>query len=168
MYGAFHLFPLVDCRCWVKQSTYLDIRKIRLHNPIHHTPNIRNGILVLNPNIQLIPHKRPRTLPTKEILGTNRLSIIPIYVLQVHSDGVLALALILKPGNRPRPLHFNAILGQVIEKHALNVALVQQRREGIPRIDELGTASPCACAGDARARLTGVPEGDFVDAGGLV
>jgi hypothetical protein len=35
-------------------STHLDIGEIRLHNAIHDTPHIGDGVLVLDANLQLV------------------------------------------------------------------------------------------------------------------
>jgi hypothetical protein len=122
---------------------------------------MRNRILINHLHPQLIPHKTPRTLPTKQVLRANRLFRRTINMRQLNFNRIrLIRPIIFEPRNRPRPLNSIAVFLNILDKHPLNQALVKKRRERIPRIDELWTTSPRPRS--VYALFYRVPESNFV------
>lgn len=152
-----------------EQSTYLDIRKVGSHDTVHHTPHVCDGVFVGDAHAQLFSDKRSRTLAGEEILGAHRLSLVAIHVCNVHLDGIrLILAIVLEARNPPRPLYPRVMLLDVGDEDSLNQSLVQERREWVSCIDELGARGPGGRSPDTLALAHGVPKGDFVDFCGLM
>ena len=142
-------------------ETNLDIREVCSDNTIHDTPHVCNGILVAHLHTQLVPDKAAGTLTTEQVLGADRLGLRAIHVRQADLNRVIGiLSIVLEPGNGPRPLDLSAVLLNVLDEDPLDEALVQERGEWVPRIDEAGATRPGARPVDSVG--VGVPECDLV------
>lgn len=149
----------------VRRLAHLDIREISLDNSIHNTPNMSYWVFVLDPYLQLLTDKRSRSFSTKQVLGSHGFSRSAINVLQFDLDGVVGIRLLINVEalDGPRSLYLRSVLLEVGNEDALYETLVQESSKRVSRINEAGTASPCACPGDAFAILRRVPEGHFED-----
>lgn len=129
-----------------------------------------NGVLVLDADTELFPHKGAGSLAAKEVLGADRLARAAIHMLQLHLHGIIwVLGLVGGEAlDGPRPLDFDAVLREIVEEDALDVALVEEGGEGVPGVDEARAACPGAGPLDTAAVIRRVPKGNFVDTGGLV
>lgn len=148
-------------------TAYLDIREIGLNNAVHHTPDMGNGVLVSNLHTQLVPNEASCALSAEKVLCPHVFRCFAINMSYADRDRVLwVFAVVFKCGDGPRSLNLAAMLFNVFDKRPLDQALMQQRCERVPRIDELWTT--CPSPGPENALCTRIPEGYFVDFGGIM
>ena len=118
---------------------------------------------------QFLPDETAGPLTTEEVLGADRLGDVGVDAFQLHLDRVGRIgAIILEVDDGPGTLDSGAGLLDLVQKDALNLALVYQGREGVPRIDEARAARPASRAMDPLFPREGVPKGDIVHLGGVV
>lgn len=123
---------------------------------------------------QFSPHERLRPFATEQVLGAHGFPSRAIDVLHVDLDGVVRIGLLVGPEvlDGPRPLDRDAVLLQVRDEDPLDEALVQERGERVPGVDEGRAARPGPRPHDALAFVVvvvgRVPEGHLEDPRGLV
>jgi len=155
--------------CFFSFFTYLDIREVSADNTVHDTPDIGNGVLVVNLDTKLFTNKATSTLTAEEVLGADSLNNVGVNALQLHLNGVIGIgAIVLEAVDGPRTLDPSASLLNLINENALDLTLVNEGGKRITSIDETRAAGPATSAADTRAITLGVPEGNIVDLSGLI
>jgi hypothetical protein len=149
---------------------HLDIGEVGLNDAVHDAPYVGDGVLMLNPNLELVADEGSSALPTKQVLGFDRLFEGAVDVFQLNTYGIIRVLLLIgsEPLDGPGPLNLDAVFLEVANEDTLNMALVKESGKGVPGINETRAAGPGAGSDDALAVLGGIPEGDFVDTGRLV
>lgn len=149
--------------------SYLNIREVCSHDAVHDTPDIRDGILMVDLDAELFSDKTASALTTEEVLGTNSLNDVCIDALERHLDGiVLVRAIVLEPDDRPGPLNSRASLLDFVNKDSLDLALVDEGSERVSCVDEPRAARPASGAVDTLAFGKRIPESDIVHLSWLV
>lgn len=155
--------------CFLFFLTHLDIREVSADDTIHDTPDIGDGVLVVNLDTKLLTNKATSTLAAEQVLGSYGLDNVGVNGLQLHLNGVFGIgAIVLEAVNGPRTLDLSAGFLNLINEDTLNLALVNQSGERVTSIDEAGATGPATSAADTRAIAFGVPESNIVHLGGLI
>lgn len=150
-------------------ATYLDIREVGAHDAIHHTPDVRDRVLVADGNPKLFANKAASPLPTEQVLGAHGFDHVGVQTLKLHLSGVgRVVAVILESRDRPRTLDSRASFLDLVQKDTLDLPLVQQGGEGISGVDESRTAGPAARASDTLLIGQRIPESHIVHLGRVV
>jgi hypothetical protein len=148
---------------------HLDIREVSADNTVHDTPNVGDGVLVVDLDIELFTDEAASTLTTEQVFGADGLNDVGINALQLHLDGVIGVgAIVLESVNSPGTLDLATGLLDLVNEDALDLTLVDKGGERIAGVDETRAAGPAASAADASAISLGVPKGNIVHLGGLI
>ncbi len=105
------------------QPTNLDIGEICLHHPNPSRPRrVRNRVLMLDPDIQLFPHERPRAFAPEQDTSPAPSPVLCHPRAPTDLDRILRVRLLVagEALDRPRPLDPHAVLLQVLDEDALN------------------------------------------------
>lgn len=122
---------------------YLDIREVRPDDTIHNTPNVCNGVLVDHFDAQLISDKAPCAFSTEQVFGADSFCRFSVHMCEIDLNRIgRVLAIVLETGNCPWSLDVVASLLNVLDKHTLDQALVEQCGEGISGINEFRATRP--------------------------
>lgn len=176
MYGTHHLasgslvgnVQLTSLIIAVNSTlAYLDIGIVRPHPAVQHAPIMRDIVQVLHLDTQHVPNRRFGPFAAEQILGPHDFRIVSVDMLQANLNRVLRdlRRRLREARNRPRPLDLDPVPPQIIDKHILDPALVQHRREAVRRVDRIRTARPRPRAPDAPAPAVRAPKRRLVELG---
>lgn len=123
----------------------------------------------MNLDTKLLTDEAASTLATEQVLGAHILDDVGVQALQVDLNRIFGVgAIVVEANNGPWSFDLCASLLNLIQKHTLDLSLVNKGGERVTGVNESGAAGPAAGAADTRAVALGVPEGNVVHLGGLV
>ena len=144
-------------------QTYLDVRKVCSDYTIHHSPYMRDGILVMNLDAELLSYEGFGAFPTEEIFCSDCFLcfVVDMGKVDLHwIDGVTAI--FLEAGDSPWSLNVDGILTQVLDEDPLDQTLMQQSRKRVSRINETWTARPGPRPSDTPPFCCRIPERNLI------
>lgn len=154
----------------VDGALHLDVGEVGLDDTVHDTPDVGDGVLVGDANLELVTDEGAGALAAEEVLGLDALLEGAVDVLELDADGVLGVGLLVRgeAGDGPGALDGGVVLLEVGDESTLDQTLVEEGGEGVSGVDEVGARGPGAGTGNALAAGGRVPESNLVDTSGLV
>lgn len=113
---------------------------------------------------KLLSDKAPGTFAAEKVLGPYNLHNVRVKAFELHLDRIVLIeTVILEADNGPGSLNGCSGLFDFIQENPLDLALMNERGERVPCVDEPRTTGPTSGSVNPLAVGKGIPERDVVD-----